>query len=143
MVALLGAHLRQMHEVTPAEGVFALDVDALAAPDISFWSVRDDGALLAVGALKDLGDGHLEVKSMHTAAAVRGRGVARALLHHLLAEARARGASRVSLETGVQDAFVPARALYASAGFEVCEAFGPYVGSTTSVCMTLDLRSVG
>jgi putative acetyltransferase len=95
---------------------------------------------LGVGALKVLDDEHAEIKSMHTAATARGRGVARVMLDHLLALARARGCTQVSLETGTMEAFAPARALYASAGFEVCEPFADYWDSPYSVCMTLHLQ---
>ena len=122
------------------EDVHALDVDGLVSPDVSFFSARDSGGLLlGIGALRWLGDDHVEVKSMHTARSSRGQGVARALLDHLLAEARACGRLRVSLETGTQDAFAPARALYTSAGFRPCEPFGEYFVSPHSVCMTLAL----
>ena len=100
---------------------------------------RSDGALLGVGALRDLGDGHFEIKSMHTAAAHRGNGVGNAILEHLITTARARGGNRVSLETGTMDAFAPARSMYARRGFEVCEPFGDYQRVPNSVCMTLTL----
>ncbi len=61
------------------------------------------------------------------------------MLDHLLAVARARGYARVSLETGTMGAFAPARALYAGAGFVVCEPFVGYGPSVNSVCMTLEL----
>ena len=93
-----------------------------------------------MGALKQLHEGHGEIKSMHTAEEVRGRGAGRAMLDHLLAVARARGYGRVSLETGTMAAFGPARALYAGAGFVVCEPFAGYRASVNSVCMTLELE---
>jgi putative acetyltransferase len=137
IVAVLEAHLRRMHEVTPPEGVFALESDGLADPSVTFFSACLDGTVVAVGALKRLDDDHAEIKSMHTVPEARGRGVARALLDRLLAHASAQGHRRVSLETGNMDEFAPARSLYASAGFTECPPFGPYVGSTTSTCMTL------
>ena len=94
---------------------------------------------MGVGALKELDKTHGEVKSMHTAAASRGIGVARALLDHVLAVALARGYRRVSLETGTTDVFVPARALYARAGFVRCDPFNGYRDRPNSVCMTLSL----
>lgn len=138
--ALLAAHLAFANEHSPPEDVHALDVSGLLTPEVAFFSAREHGRLLGVGALKQLGPDHAELKSMHTAQAARGRGVARAMLEHLLAVARERGCARVSLETGSMDAFLPARALYASAGFEVCEPFGDYWDSPNSVCMTLLLR---
>jgi putative acetyltransferase len=139
VLALLEAHLAFAREHSPPEDVHALDVEGLTSSSVSFFSVRQDGHLLGVGALKALDPHHAEIKSMHTAAAARGRGVARAMLDHLLLLARERGCSRVSLETGTMAAFAPARALYSSAGFEVCEPFGDYWDSPYSLCMTLDL----
>lgn len=140
IVALLERHLAQMHATTPAEFVFALDVGALCHPSISFFASRDGGALLGVGALKQLDAGHGEVKSMHTAAEARGRGVGAALVEHLLAEARSLGLRRVSLETGSGPAFEPARRLYARAGFTPCGPFGDYPDADTSAFMTIELH---
>jgi putative acetyltransferase len=137
--ALLERHLAFANEHSPPEDVHALDLDGLLQPDISFYSYRIEGELLGIGALKMLDSEHAELKSMHTAAAARGRGVGRAMVDHLLAVARARGVRRVSLETGTPDVFVPARSLYARFGFEECEPFGQYFESPWSVCMTLQL----
>jgi putative acetyltransferase len=134
--ALLERHLAFARETTPAEGVHALDVDALLDPAVTLFTFRRNGEVLAVGALKRLDAGHAELKSMHTAAAARGQGIGRAMVDHLVGVARERGVRRVSLETGNLDAFGPARALYAGAGFEPCAPFGEYVDSPTSACMT-------
>ena len=138
--ALLARHLAFAHATTAPEDVFALDVEALVDPAVAFFSCRgDDGTVLGVGALKRLDDTHAEIKSMHTAHEARGRGVGRAMVEHLLAVARERGFRRVSLETGAGPAFAPARALYASAGFTPCGAFGAYVPSANSAYMTRTL----
>ena len=138
--ALLARHLAFARATTAPEDVYALDVDALADPAVAFFSFRDgDGTVLGVGALKRIDDGHAEIKSMHTAAEARGRGVGWAMLEHLLAVARERGYGRVSLETGAGPAFAPARALYARAGFSACGAFADYVPSPSSAYMTLVL----
>lgn len=136
---LLDAHLALVRAVSPPEDVHALDVTGLVQETVSFFSVRLGGHLLGIGALKRLDDVHAELKSMHTAHTARGKGVGRAMLDHLLGTARARGYERVSLETGSMAAFAPARALYASAGFKVCEPFGEYHLSPHSTCMTLEL----
>src|SRR5262245_49094262 len=114
--ALLQQHLTFARDVTPPEDVYALDLDGLLDPTITLFSVRVDGELLGIGALKELEPGHAELKSMHTARAARRRGVGRALVDHLLLVAAERGIRRVSLETGAMEAFGPARSLYASAG---------------------------
>ena len=140
VTALLRRHLEYAHANTAPEDVFALDVERLVDPAIAFFSFRDgDGALLAVGALKHLDPTHAEIKSMHTAQEARRRGIGRAMVAHLLDAARARGYSRVSLETGSQPAFAPARALYEAAGFEPCEAFADYRSSDASAFLTIAL----
>lgn len=137
--ALLARHLAFGHQHSPPEDVHTLDVGGLLVPAITFCSARVDGELVTVGALKDLGGGHLELKSMHTAAEHRGQGHGRRMLTHLLGLARERGATRVSLETGSMDAFIPARAMYAAAGFVPCEPFGDYRASVNSSFFTLAL----
>ena len=137
--ALLERHMAAMLSATPPEHAFALDVDGLLDPAISFFSFRADGELLGVGALKRLDAEHGEIKSMHTTAAARGRGVGRAMLNRLLDVARAEGLRRVSLETGTIPEFAPARALYESAGFIACEPFADYQPSEDNCFMTLPL----
>ena len=136
VVALLEAHLTLMYEITPADHVHALDLDGLCVPEISFFSCRREGVLLAVGALKRIDDGHAELKSMHTAVSARGSGIGAAMVEHLVAEARAGGICRLSLETGSQEAFGPARRLYARFGFEECGPFGDYDAAAESAFMT-------
>ena len=141
--AVLARHLAFAHEVTPPEGVHALGVDGLAGPDITFFSARIDGRVVGVGALKELDATHAELKSLHTVEEARGRGVGRALVAHLLTAAAERRYGRVSLETGVMDAFAPARALYAAMGFVPCPPFGEYASSPTSACMTRAMDGPG
>jgi len=141
VVALLQAHLDDMHRHSPPESVHALDLDALRRPEITFWTMRDDGGgLMGCGALKQLDAGHGEIKSMRTAAAHLRKGVAATLLRHVLRTARARGYRRLSLETGAPEAFAPARALYAGFGFVECGPFADYAEDPWSVFMTLELR---
>lgn len=137
--ALLGEHLTQMYATSPAESVHALDLAALRSPAISFWTAWEGPDLLGCGALKALAAGHAEIKSMRTAAAHRRRGVAAALLDHLLQVAREHGCTRVSLETGSQAAFAAARQLYARFGFACCPPFADYVDDPHSVFMTREL----
>jgi putative acetyltransferase len=136
---LLDEHLMHMRSLSPPESVHALDVDRLRSPEVTFWTAWRDGALAGCGALKALDARHGEVKSMRTALAHRRRGVARAMLMHIIDEARRRGYARVSLETGSMDAFAPARALYAHHGFVRCAPFDGYVDDPNSVFMTLAL----
>jgi putative acetyltransferase len=134
--ALLAEHLRQMHALSPPESVHALDLGALRRPEISFWTVWSDQELLGCGALKALNATHGEIKSMRTANAHRRKGVARAMLTHIVAEARRRRYARLSLETGSIDAFLPARRLYESFGFGYCGPFADYAPDPNSVFMT-------
>jgi putative acetyltransferase len=137
--ALLARHLTFSLSTTPPEHSFALDVDGLLDPAITFCSYRADGELLGVGALKRLDAELAEIKSMHTAQAARGRGVGRAVLNHLLGLARDHRYRRVYLETGTMVEFEPARALYASAGFVACGPFADYQPSEDNFFMTLVL----
>jgi putative acetyltransferase len=136
VVALLEDHLRLMRSLSPPEDVHALDLEGLSRPTVAFFAVRREGVLLAIGALADLGDGHGELKSMHTRQDLRRSGLGRLLVRHLVDEARARGLARVSLETGSQPEFAPARRLYAAEGFTECGPFGFYAESPWSTFMT-------
>ena len=137
--ALLTRHLDFAHEHSPPQDVHALDLDGLRVREVSFYSGRIEGELVVVGALKELDTSHGELKSMHTAVEVRGRGAGRAMVEHLLTEARRRGYRRVSLETGSTEPFVPARTLYERAGFVECGPFADYELSDFSTFMTLEL----
>jgi putative acetyltransferase len=139
IAALLEAHLNLMRSISPPESVHALDLDALRAPEITFWTVWDGAILLGCGALKEIDPAHGEIKSMHTAQAARGKGVARHLLQHVLEEARQRGYRRLSLETGSTGDFAAARGLYAGFGFAFCGPFADYALDPFSVFMTLEL----
>lgn len=136
---LLNEHLRDMHRVSPPESIHALDLEGLCQPDITFWTIWDEGSLAGCGALKELDPHHAEIKSMRTASAHRRKGVAKQMLQHLLDEAKRRGYTRVSLETGSMDFFMPARTLYASFGFAPCPPFTDYIEDPNSVFMTKGL----
>lgn len=137
--ALLDEHLADMFATSPAESVHALDHSALVAPDITFWTAREQGLLLGCGALKALSATEGEIKSMRTTTAARRRGVARLLLAHVLTEARTRGYVQLLLETGSEEFFAPARALYQRHGFVECAPFGSYKADPHSTFMALAL----
>jgi putative acetyltransferase len=136
---LLALHLAGMHENTPPEHVFALDLSGLQTPQITVWSAWDGEALAGVGALKSHGDGLGEIKSMRTDPAHLRKGVGAAILEQIIGEARARGYRRLSLETGRGPAFEPALALYRARGFVQGEAFADYRESNFSQFFHLDL----
>jgi putative acetyltransferase len=140
VLRLLEQHLAEMRAVSPPESVHALDLDGLRHPSITFWTLTEGEQVLGCVALKELDARHGELKTMRTDAAARGRGFARLLLAHVVSEARARGYTRLSLETGVEDFFRPARALYLGAGFTVTEPFADYRPDPNSVFLTLELR---
>lgn len=127
--ALLRLHLEGMHETSPPGHVFALDLSGLAAPNITVWSAHAGDRIAGIGALKRLGDGSGEVKSMRTHPDFLRQGIAAALLDHIIAVARAEGLTRLSLETGSGPAFEAALALYRRRGFVDGAAFGGYVAS--------------
>ncbi|WP_076485876.1 GNAT family N-acetyltransferase [Rhodobacter aestuarii] len=136
-LALLHArHTEAMHADTPPESIHMLPASALAAEGIWFYVLRETGTPLAMGALKRIDAGHAEIKSMHVLHEARGRGLARAMLDHLLTEARRLGFARLSLETGAQESFAPARALYLAAGFTECPPFEGYGPDPMSVFLT-------
>jgi putative acetyltransferase len=136
---LLREHLAHMHELSPPESVHALDLSKLRGRDITFWSAWEGETLVACGALKALGAAEGEVKSMRTPQAARRRGAGRAMLAHIIEQARARGYRRLNLETGSHAAFMPAQALYRSFGFVECGPFADYRPDPNSVFMTLEL----
>ncbi len=133
---LMARHTADMHADTPPESIHMMDAGALAAPGISFFVMRDVGMPVAMGAFNRIDDTHAEIKSMHVLAEVRGRGLSQHMLHHLIAEAKAAGFARLSLETGAQAMFLPARSLYAKAGFSECGPFEGYGPDLNSVFMT-------
>ena len=135
------AHVLQAHWIfctssTPIEHVYALDASKLFSPDITVFGARIDGELVGVGAMRKLDLLHGELKSMHTLAKSRGSGVGKAMVTHIEDFARSSGIERMSLETGTNEAFRPARQLYKSLGYQSCEAFGDYVLSEDNTCMT-------
>lgn len=139
IAALLKYHLEQMHLHSPSDSVFAFDVDRLRADDVTFWSAWDEGALLGCAALKVLDATSGEIKSMRTAPDHLRKGVAAALLDHVIEAARARGYQRLSLETGSGPAFDPALALYRRRGFSNGPAFCDYRASDFNQFLHLTL----
>jgi putative acetyltransferase len=135
------AHVLQAHWLfctssTPIEHVYALDASKLFLPDITVFGARIDGELVGVGAMRKLDQLHAELKSMHTLTKSRGSGVGKAIVAYIEDFARSSGIERMSLETGTNEAFRPARQLYKSLGYQSCEAFGDYVLSEDNTCMT-------
>jgi putative acetyltransferase len=139
IIAVLERHLALMRSISPPESVHALDVDGLTRRELTFWSAWTNDTCVATAALKQMSPSEGEVKSMHTVAEHRGKGLALTMLDHVLSVARARGYRRLWLETGSQPEFAPARALYARRGFVECGPFGSYKHDPHSAFMTLEL----
>jgi len=137
--ALIETHATLMLSLSPPGSCHFLPMDGLRRSDVTVWEMRDDETLVGCGALQHLSDHHGEVKSMHTLASYRGAGLGRQMLEHVIAEARRRGYTRLSLETGSMDGFKPSRTLYKSFGFEICPPFGDYVADPNSVFMALEV----
>jgi len=140
VVDLLQTHVTSARAQTAPGSAHALDLAGLKSSDISVWTIWEDQTLAGVGALKRLSDDHGEVKSMHTAQAMRGRGAGSAMLRHIIAAAKAAGFARLSLETGSWEYFDPARRLYRKHGFVECPPFADYVLDPNSVFMSLELK---
>ena len=138
--ALLAEHLCNMHQLSPRESVHALDLAGLLKPEVTCWTAWSNGKLLGCGALSELDPTHGEIKSMRTVSAFRRKGVARAMLQHIIAEARSRRYARLSLETGSMQAFEPARRLYERFGFTYCPPFAGYTEDPNSLFLTRTLE---
>ena len=136
IAAFLDEHVRQMRAITPLESKYALDLDALRGPEITFWSAWDGDAVVGCAALKRLDPGHAEVKSMRTNPARQRAGIASQLLEHVITEARRMGVTRLSLETGTDEFFRPARKLYEKFAFDYCPPFADYRPSPHNTFMT-------
>jgi putative acetyltransferase len=139
IAGFLDEHVREMLSITPPESKHALDLDALRRPEITFWSVIDGDTVVGCGALKRLDVSHAEVKSMRTTPARKRSGIASLMLEHIITEARRMGLTRLSLETGSAEFFLPARRLYEKFGFEYCEPFADYRPDPNSVFLTRTL----
>jgi len=134
--ALIDAHAELMLSLSPPGSCHFLPMEGLRTPDVTVWEMRDGSDLVGCGGLKELSKTHGEIKSMHTLSTRRGAGLGRRMLEHILSEARKRGYTRLSLETGSMDGFIPSRTLFKSCGFELCPPFGDYVEDPNSVFMT-------
>ena len=151
---LIAMHLAGMHDTSPPESVHALDADALTDPSVSFWSAwvgprqqaggvgrspSEPLELAGIGALKTLDAHRGELKSMRVDDRFLGYGIGRAILRHIMADARERGMTSLWLETGSTADFLPAQRLYESEGFVMCGPFEGYALDPFSVFMTREL----
>jgi putative acetyltransferase len=138
VACLISEHLQGMKLNSPPESIHALNVEQLRRPEITFWSAWEGNEIVGCGALKELDSLHGEIKSMRTSSKHLRKGVARKILQHLIDEAKGRGYTRLSLETGSMNAFAPAWQLYESFGFQYCKPFSDYTEDPNSLFMTLE-----
>lgn len=136
---LFTRHTADMHAETPPESIHMMDASTLAAEDVRFFVLRQAGIPQAMGAIKRIDDSHAEIKSMHVLREARGRGLSRVMVETLIDAARENGFRRLSLETGVESLFEPARQLYAKMGFEPCGPYGEYWDDPNSYFMTREI----
>ena len=136
VTALLQEHFRDMHAITPPGSAHVLDIASLRSPNITFWSMWNDGDLLGCGALKELDATTGELKSMRTVAAHKRKGVASSILRHIISVAQQREYTYLHLETGSFPAFQPARNFYEKHGFTYRSPFADYKDDPNSVFMT-------
>ena len=136
---LLNEHIADAHTHSPPDSVFALDIDALRGDDITFWTLWSGAVLMGCGALKKLSSTHGEIKSMRTVSSALGQGVGSQILAHIIDNAKRLGLIRLSLETGSNEPYMPARRLYAKFGFKQCGPFADYKLNEFSVFMTRTL----
>ena len=139
IAALLEEHLQNMYLITPLESVHALDIETLRKPEITFWSAWEDSVLYGCGALKQINPAHGEVKSMRTVSLYRRKGIASALLTHIIDVSKQRGYKKLNLETGSMKEFNPARTMYEKFGFSYCDPFEGYSEDPNSVFMVKHL----
>jgi putative acetyltransferase len=139
LALLMARHTADMHAQTPPESIHMMDASQLAVPEVSFFVMREAGHPVAMGAFKRLSGTHGEIKSMHVLREHRGKALSKMMLMHLIDEAQKFGLTRLSLETGAEPIFAPARGLYERAGFTYCPPFEGYTLDPNSVFMTMAL----
>ena len=139
VAALIATHFELMRSSSPEESCHVMPADTLDKEGVHLLVIEEEAEVLAVGGIKEIEPGHGEIKSMHTSADARGRGLARQILLALIDAASSQGLTKLSLETGSAPLFAPARALYASEGFQDCAPFGDYVFDPHSVFMTRNI----
>ncbi len=142
VIELLEDHIRSMSLHSPPESKYALDLEGLKKEEITFWSAWEDHELLGFGALHEMNNKHGEIKSLKTSPAHLNKGVATKILDYIIKQARKRGYTRLSLETGSMEMFEPAINLYKKFGFEYCGPFANYKKSNFNIFMTLSLEEM-
>lgn len=138
--ALLAFHQIEALNNSPPGTSYALDLSGLMTPDMTVWTAWRGSDLAGCVALKEMSAQQGEVKSMRTAPVFVRQGVAAALLAYVIGTARARGYQTLCLETGTNEAYAAAVALYIKHGFVSGPVYGDYVDSPHNQYFYLDLR---
>ena len=136
---LLKKHFIELRSVSPAGSTHVLDINGLKDPSIKFWSLWEDNNLIGCGALKFLEKDHGEFKSIRVADEFRKKGIGERIINHLIEEAKKLKISKLSIETGAGDFFLPARNLFSKFGFKTCPPFAHYKNDPNSCYFTLNL----
>ena len=136
---LLKKHFIELRSVSPAGSTHVLDIDGLKDPSIKFWSLWEDNKLIGCGALKFLEKNHGEFKSIRVADEFKKRGAGERIINHLIEEAKKLKISKISIETGAGEFFLPARKLFSKFGFKKCPPFAHYKEDPNSCYYTLNL----
>tara|TARA_E500000331_G_scaffold107164_1_gene103998 strand:- start:236 stop:691 length:456 start_codon:yes stop_codon:yes gene_type:complete len=136
---LLKKHFIELRSVSPAGSTHVLDIDGLKDPSIKFWSLWEDNKLIGCGALKFLEKEHGEFKSIRVADEFRKKGIGERIINHLIEEAKKLKISKLSIETGAGEFFLPARNLFSKFGFKTCPPFAHYKDDPNSCYYTLNL----
>lgn len=141
LVAILEKHHQEMYATSPPESVHVLDLKQLQDKDITLWMAVEDDQIIGCIALKALSPDHGEIKSLRIQPDFQHRGLASELMRFVILRSRERGYTDLSLETGVEDYFKPAVALYQKFGFSFCGPFGDYQPDENSYFMNLSLKN--
>ena len=136
---LLKKHFAELKSVSPTGSTHVLDIDGLKDPSIKFWSLWENNKLIGCGALKFLEKNHGEFKSIRVANEFRKKGIGERIIEHLIEEAKKLEISKLSIETGAGEFFLPARKLFSKFGFKLCPPFAHYKEDPHSCYYTLNL----
>ena len=136
---LLKKHFVELRSVSPAGSTHVLDTNGLKDPSIKFWSLWENNKLIGCGALKFLDKDHGEFKSIRVADEFRNKGIGERIINHLIEEAKKLKISKLSIETGSGDFFLPARKLFAKFGFKKCPPFAHYKEDPNSCYYSLNI----
>ena len=136
---LLIKHFVELRAASPEGSTHVLDIAGLQVPSIKFWSLWENEHLMGCGALKFLEKNHGEFKSIRVADEFRKKGIGERIIEHLIEEAKKLEISKLSIETGAGEFFLPARNLFSKFGFKLCPPFAHYKEDPHSCYYTLNL----